>query len=184
LGPYVPEPSKTWSFEDPILDPLADAETSAEEFQRQLALSHLKSILHPKMAAAVQRGAGSVLGSVLGLGPLGPKAVGKLPKPRFTDPEALYLQSITEAAQEDIDWMGGRHHEAAPPLASEIEAYQTLQAAQAIPEYAQAVQAAAGQAATMTQDQFPLVSGVDFDPGQAAPSFDPEVALALEALGL
>jgi len=109
---------------------------------------------------------------MLGLGPLGQKAVDLLPQPSFTDPEALYLQSITDAAQKDIDWMGGRHHEAAPPLASEIEAYQS----------AQAVQAAAEQAATMTQDQFPLVSGVDIDPGLPAPSFDPEVALAIAGI--
>ena len=167
LGPYVPASSKTWSFETPILEPFAEP-PSDEEFQRRLALSHLNAIIHPKMAAAVRRGAGALLG----LGPLGQKAVDLLPKPRFTDREAQYIQSITDAAQKDIDWMGGRHHEAAPPLASEIEAYQS----------AQAVQAAAEQAATMTQDQFPLVSGVDIDPGLPAPSFDPEVALAIAGI--
>ena len=174
LGPYVPEPSKTWSFQPRINEPFAEP-PSDEESQRQLALSHLNAIIHPKMAAAVRRGAGALLG----LGPLGQKAADLLPKPRFTDREAQYIQSITDAAQKDIDWMGGRHHEAAPPLASEIEAYQN----------AQAVQAAAEQAATMTQDQFPLVSGVDIDPGLPAQDFDPEVALAIagitpQALGM
>ena len=174
LGPYVPEPSKTWSFQPRINEPFAEP-PSDEEFQRRLALSHLNAIIHPTKAAVVKR----LAGSMLGLGPLGQKAVDLLPQPSFTDPEALYLQSITDAAQKDIDWMDGRHHEAAPPLASEIEAYQS----------AQAVQAAAEQAATMTQDQFPLVSGVDIDPGLPAPSFDPEVALAIagitpESLGM
>jgi hypothetical protein len=174
LGPYVPEPSKTWSFQPRINEPFAEP-PSDEEFQRRLALSHLNAIIHPTKAAVVKR----LAGSMLGLGPLGQKAVDLLPKPSFTDREAQYLQSITDAARKDLRWMGGRHHEAAPPLASEIEAYQN----------AQAVQAAAEQAATMTQDQFPLVSGVDIDPGLPAQDFDPEVALAIagitpQALGM
>jgi len=193
LGPYVPEPSKTWSFQPRINEPFAEP-PSDEEFQRRLALSHLNAIIHPTKAAVVKR----LAGSMLGLGPLGQKAVDLLPQPSFTDPEALYLQSITDAAQKDIDWMDGRHHEAAPPLASEIEAYQSAQAVQAAAEQAAMGRVDPGLLAAEARVAPPVAPapavpfGLDFtavDPGLPAQDFDPEVALAIagitpESLGM
>ena len=91
--------------------------------------------------------------------------------------------------------MGGRFHEAAPPLASEIEAPRNLtnipgdywthnaQAARAAAEQDAAEQAQATMLA-LAQSYAPTgqVSGVDFDPGLPAQDFDPEVALAIAGI--